>query len=78
MEQDEFGVYKKAGVNIPFRFKREYERLKDSREYHIYKRYCGLSRFAIYKRKNESYMDYIIHKPSKEVKDKIQNLINKG
>lgn len=76
--EDEFGVYKKPGIKIPLLYQREYKKLKRSREYQIYKKYCGLNKYVLFKTKKESFLDYIIREPSESDKIEIKKLLDKG
>ncbi|MCM1182813.1 MAG: hypothetical protein NC337_05530 [Roseburia sp.] len=59
LSSDEFGVYKKHGVKIPYYLKREYRKARNNRERRIYTKFYHLHTSVRYGKRHEYFMfDY--------------------
>ncbi len=76
--EDEFGLYKKQNVKIPFRFKKKYKLYKELREEMIYAKYYHLKINGKYGRKRQYYLIDDIEIPSESDKIVVEKLLSKG
>lgn len=76
--EDEFGLYKKENVKIPFRFRKKYKLYKKLREEMIYAKYYHLKIDGKYGRKRQYYLVDDIEIPSESDKIVVEKLLSKG
>lgn len=76
--EDEFGVYKKDNIKIPFKYRKKYKLYKHWREELIYSRYYHLSITVRYGSCKQYYLFDDIEIPSKSDKIVVEQLLNKG
>lgn len=76
--EDEFGLYKKEGVKIPFKFRKKYKLYKKLREEMIYAKYYHLEVNGKYGRKRQYYLVDDIEISSEADKIVVEKLLSKG
>ena len=76
--EDEFGLYKKEGVKIPFKFRKEYKIYRKLREEMIYAKYYHLQINYMYGLHKQYYLFDDIEFPSESDKIVVEKLLSKG
>lgn len=79
LDGDEFGVYKKAGVRIPFYLRKKYKKEKELRERRIYVKFYKLQTGIRFGKKREYFMfGYALEKLSETDIIKMRKLLEMG